>query len=770
MKIHRLLSCLGFVSGLFFLAAGQAPAQFSGDPGFDPDKLKEINQSLADAVKRKEIPGAVVWLERKGKRWGNEFGYRSLDPETRPMVVDIIFDAASLTKVMATTPAIMLLVQDGKLDLEAPASQWLPEFKGEGKEKITLQQMMTHTSGLKPGLGPGVAWEGYEAGIARAMAEPIQSAPGVEFRYSDLNFILLGEVVRRVSGEGLDQFVQRRLFRPLSMEDTSFRPSPLKKDRIAPTTREGDVVIHGVVHDPTARRMGGVAGHAGLFTNARDTGRYCRMLLDEGKTPDGRVVLKAETVRAMTAVQPPLPGGVLRTLGFDVWSGYSDPKGAHFGPGSFGHTGWTGGCFWIDPAAQCFFVLMTNRNHPDERRSVKNLRWQTATLAAEAMGVARQVKSGADRVAANGLAALEGKKIGLITNQTGLTTDGHSTLTALQKIAGAKVICLFSPEHGMEGKLDQEGITDSTDAASGLPVVSLYGTTRKPQTAALAGVEVLVFDIQDVGTRFYTYISTMLNCMEAAAAAKLPFIVLDRVNPLGGLAVEGPLPVDVGNSFVACHSIPVRHGLTTGELAQLLVREKLPGLPLTVVPVGDWQRRFIFNQTLAPWVNPSPNMRSPEAALLYPGIGLLEFSNVSVGRGTEHPFHVMGAPWVDGEALARRLEEMGTPGVRVDVVEFKPIASVYAGETCHGVQFSVSDARQLQPVRLGIAIAKALHDEHGDQFELNKVNKLLFHPPTLQAIRDKKPIEAITALWAADEAAFRQRCGPVLLYPKDGQP
>ena len=771
MKIHRILSCFGLVSGLLLLAAGHAPAQFSGDPGFDPGKLKELNQSLAEAVKRKEIPGAVVWLERQGKRWGNEFGYRSLDPVTRPMVVDTIFDAASLTKVMATAPAIMLLVQDGKLDVEAAAHQWLPEFTGEGKEKITLRQMLTHTSGLKPGIGPGPAWEGYEAGIARAMTEPVQAAPGLEFHYSDLNFILLGEVVRRVSGEALDQFVLRRLYKPLSMGDTGFRPSRLKKDRIAPTTREGDLVVHGIVHDPTARRMGGVAGHAGLFTNARDIGRYCRMLLDGGKTPDGRVILKEETVRAMTSVQPVLPGGVRRTLGFDVDSGFSDPKGAHFGPKSFGHTGWTGGCFWIDPEARCFFVLLTNRNHPNEKASVKSLRWQTSTLAAEAMGVARQVISGADRVAASGLSLLEGKKIGLITNQTGLTTDGRRTLEALQTIKGAKVVRLFSPEHGMEGKLDQEGITDSTDAASGLPVISLYGTNRKPPAAALAGVDFMVFDIQDVGTRFYTYISTMLGCMEAAASAGLPFVVLDRVNPLGGVKMEGPFPVDVGNPFVACHSLPVRHGLTTGELARLFVREKLPDLKLTVVPVGDWQRRFVFSQTLAPWVNPSPNMRSPEAALLYPGIGLLEFSNVSVGRGTGQPFNVIGAPWVDGQALARRLMEMATPGVRVEVMDFKPNASVFAGELCHGVHLAVSDARSFQPVRLGIAIAKALHEEYADKFQLDKVDKLLFHPPTLQAIRDKKTLDEITGLWAADEAAFRQRCEAILLYPPDaGQP
>ena len=765
MKLSDFLPTVLRAAVLLAVSAGVAGAQFSGNPGFDTAKLKALNQLMADAVQRKDVPGAVLWLERNGKRWGNEYGNRAVDPQDRPMGIDTIFDAASLTKVLATTPSVMLLVEDGKLEIDAPASRYLPEFTGGGKETITLRQMLTHTSGLKPGISAVEAWEGYGEGIRRGMAQAVQSAPGVEFRYSDINFILLGEIVRRVSGQSLDEFTQSRIYRPLAMEDTGYLPKPLKRDRIAPTAREGAVVIHGVVHDPTSRRMGGITGHAGLFTNARDTARYCRMLLAGGKSPDGRVILKAETVRLMTTPLPPLPGGVRRTLGLDVLSGYSDPKGAHFGPLSYGHTGWTGTSFWIDPEANAFVVLMSNRNHPNEGKSIKNLRWQASTLAAEAMGVAKPVLSGADLIARQGWAALEGKKIGLITNQTGLASDGTPTLAVLQKIPGAQVVKLFSPEHGIAGKLDHENIGDTTDEVSGLPVISLYGSSRKPSATALAGVEVLVFDIQDIGTRFYTYISTMLNCMEAAEAAKLPFIVLDRVNPLGGTMVEGPLPVDVKNSFVACHSIPVRHGLTIGELARLLVRERTPNLQLTVVPLTGWDRHFLFPQTLAPWVNPSPNMRSPEAALLYPGIGVLEFSNISVGRGTETPFLYVGAPWIDAAALARRLKEAGTPGVVAEAADFTPDSSVFAKELCHGVRFTITDPRQLRPLRLGLAIAQALHQQHGAAYQLDKVDKLLFHPPSLQAIKDGKSLLEITALWSSDEEGFQQRCRDILLYP-----
>ena len=762
----HLLRTLALHAAALCLLLSPSAAAPKASRAFDPTKLTELTQFLEESVKRRDVPGAVIWLDHAGHGWGNHFGNRSLDPNIRPMAENTIFDAASLTKVMVTAPAIHLLVEDGKLALDQPAARWLPEFTGAGRAQITLRHLLTHLSGLRSGLGPGPAWDGYAAGLARALAEPLLSPPGKEFRYSDLNFILLGEIVRRVSGESLQQFSQRRLFQPLAMADTGYLPSPRLRPRIAPTTREGPTVILGVVHDPTARRMGGIAGHAGLFTTARDIGRYGRMLLDGGKSPSGQVVMKPATVRALTTVLPTLPGGVRRTLGFDAGSAFSDPKGAHFGPTSFGHTGWTGGCFWIDPAADTCFVLMTNRNHPDENHSVKELRWHSATLAAEAMGVARRVWSGADRLAASGLAALQNRKIGLITNQTGLTSDGTTTLAAIQKIPGAQLLRLFSPEHGIAGKLDREGIADSTDPASGLPITSLYGQDRKPPPASLAGLDVLVFDIQDIGTRFYTYISTLLNCMEAAQASGLPLVVLDRVNPIGGLAVEGPLPLNVDNTFVACHSLPIRHGLTIGEIARLLALERTPRLALTVLPLEGWQRSFTFRETLAPWVNPSPNMRSPEAALLYPGLGLLEFANVSVGRGTAQPFLVVGAPWIDPEALARRLRHVGIPGLRFEVTSFTPTANTFADQRCHGLHFAVSDPRELHPVRLGIAIAQALYEEHGEQFQLAKVNQLLFHPPTLQAIRNRTPLAQITAAWTPETDAFRRRCQPALLYPE----
>ncbi|MES2706683.1 MAG: exo-beta-N-acetylmuramidase NamZ domain-containing protein [Verrucomicrobiota bacterium] len=747
------------------LLTGPVSAQVAVNPGFRPEKLEVISAEISGAVQRGEIPGGVVWLERDGKHWENVYGNRALAPAKESMSADTIFDAASLTKVMATTPSVMLLVQEGKVALDAPVSKYLPEFTGQGKEQITVLQLLTHVSGLMPDITTGFNWIGYEEGIRRVMTEPIRQAPEMAFVYSDINFVLLGEIVRRVSGEALNTFALNRIYKPLHMEDTQYLPDPAKMARIAPTEIKGTTVLRGVVHDPTARCMEGVAGHAGLFTTMADTAKYCRMLLNQGKGADGTVILKPETVAQMTAVHV-LPGNEKRTLGFDVGTRFSGTKGAHFGPLSYGHTGWTGTCFWIDPEVNSFYVLMTNRNHPTEKGMVGLLRYETATLAAEAMGCVKAVKSGADVVAERGLKELEGKRIGLITNQTGLTSDGGSTLKALEKTPGAKVTVLFSPEHGIAGKLDHENIADTKDETTGLPVFSLYNKERRPSKESLKNVDALVFDIQDIGCRFYTYISTMLNCMQAASEAGIPFVVLDRVNPVDGNDVEGPLPIDVKNPFVACHTIPIRHGMTAGELAKLFAAERVKEVKLTVVPVEGWQRRLFFTQTLAPWQNPSPNMRSPEAALLYPGVGLLEFSNISVGRGTDTPFNVVGAPWINGPALLERLKKAKLSGLYIEAADFTPNASKFANELCHGVRLSVSDPRALDSVKLGIAIAQALFEEHGEKYELAKVNTLLFHPPTLEAIRAHRPLNEIVSAWKPEITTFRQRRAAALLYPE----
>jgi CubicO group peptidase (beta-lactamase class C family) len=371
---------------------GARPGRAAVSRVFTAPKLAELDAAIFAAIASNKTPGGVLWLERHGAAYHRAYGDRAVEPEREPMTEDTIFDAASLTKVIATAPSVMLLAERGKLDVDAPVSRYLPDFAANGKAAITLRQLLTHTSGLPPGLSRADNWLGYDEAIRRACAEKLADAPGTRFRYSDINFIVLGEVVRRVSGLYIDQFSEQELFQPLGMVDTAFRPfdpavncacAQEENGRIAPTERQGDGVLRGTVHDPTSRRMGGIAGHAGLFTTAKDLARYSRMMLNRGEL-DGRRLLRPETVERMTGVQSP-PGLPRRGFGWDIDSPYAGPRGAHFPIGSYGHTGWTGGSLWIDPFSGTFVIFLSNRNHPTEDGNVIALRRQIGTLAAEAV-------------------------------------------------------------------------------------------------------------------------------------------------------------------------------------------------------------------------------------------------------------------------------------------------------------------------------------------------------------------------------------------------
>ena len=462
---------------------------------FEEEKLTAIRAAMDAAIKDRTIPGGVLWMERGRDSLCEAFGNRMIDPRTEPMKTDVIFDAASLTKVLATAPSVMILVQEGKLSLQTLVSTVVPEFTGGGKETVTVLQLLTHTSGTRSGIPREVPIASYKEGIAAAAAEPLFNPPGAKFLYSDINFILLGEIVHRISGSMIDDFAAARIFRPLGMKDTGYRPARSRLDRIAPTTREGDTVVHGIVHDPTTRRMGGVAGHAGVFTTAKDIAIFCRMMLNGGATASGKKILHPATVQLMTKPLA-LPGGIQRALGWDIQSTYTDIKGPGFSAASYTHTGWTGTAFIIDPASSAFLILLTNRNHPDEHASLRTLRFQVGTLAASAMRLGKRtaavtprralrcrVKNGIDVLASNGFEQLRGKRVGLITNHTGLTRDGSTTIDTLAAAPGVKLICLFSPEHGIRGEEDRDGIADATDARTGLPIYSLYGKTRRPLPA-----------------------------------------------------------------------------------------------------------------------------------------------------------------------------------------------------------------------------------------------------------------------------------------------
>lgn len=346
----------------------------------------DFKNAVETAVADRVIAGGTWWIERQGQSAHGASGWQAKLPSPEKASEQTIFDVASLTKVIATTPCIMRLIEQGKLNLESPVATYLPEFSGQDKVPITLRHLLTHTSGLKPGISREPPWSGYEKGIALACATEPATAPDQSIVYSDINFILLGEIIQRVTGQTLDHFAKTQVFDPLQMRDTTFRPPPNLHQRIAATELdEHGNMLRGVVHDPTARRMGGVAGHAGIFSTSADIARYARCLLNGG-TLDGYQLLKPDTIALMIRVHTPPHLDGKRALGWDMDTRFSRPRGGFPFGTSFGHTGFTGACLWLDPASESFFVFLSNRLHEtdpktDSRLLYEILGWQASRAA-----------------------------------------------------------------------------------------------------------------------------------------------------------------------------------------------------------------------------------------------------------------------------------------------------------------------------------------------------------------------------------------------------
>lgn len=774
-------------------------------------QLAQMDAVIDDEISRKHLPGAVVLVGRNSQIvWRKAYGAKAVEPSREPMTTDTIFDLASLTKIVATATSVMILVERGKVRLGDPVSVYIPELKGEGRDRITIELLLTHRSGYAPDFDLKERWTGYDEAIKRLIAEPLRNAPGTRFVYSDINFIALGEVVRRVSGMSLDQFAKKNIFDPLGMKETGFRPSPSLKNRIAPTEKrigqlsylgdsgenagaDADKWLRGEVHDPTSYRMGGVAGHAGLFSTANDLAIYCQMILNGGQYRGVRI-LSPLTVAEMVRPRVVSPSNGTRGLGWDINTSFSTNRGELFPLGSFGHTGFTGTSIWIDPASEMFVIFLSNRVHPDGKGDVGPLRGRVATIAAASVtdedvaararaesakyydevikGQERltqmtsdthRVLTGIDVLERDNFKQLAGMKIGLVTNHTGRDREGRQTIDVLNKAPGVSLVALFSPEHGIRGVADEK-VSDSKDEATGLPIYSLYGETRRPKPEQLKGLDAVVFDIQDIGARFYTYISTLGYVLEEAAKARIPVYVLDRPNPIGGVDVEGPL-ADVDKfSFTAYCRLPVRHGLTIGELAQFFNQQNNIGADLRVIKIDGWRRSMWFDETNLTWINPSPNMRSLTEATLYPGIGLLETTNVSVGRGTDTPFEVVGAPWIQADKLAGELNRRGLPGVRFVPLIFTPKASVFKDQPCGGVNIIITDRATFRPVTTGIEIATTLRHLYPSDWKVDGYLRLLVNSDTLERVKRGESTREIVGSWSAQLEEFRKIRSLALIY------
>ncbi len=771
-------------------------------------RLAVLDPIINEAIAQQQIPGAVLVVGHDGQVvYRKAYGRRAIEPRREAMTLDTVFDCASLTKVVATTTAIMQLWEQGKLRMNDPVAKYLPEFGQNGKQDITIRQLLVHYSGLAPDLDLTKAWEGKETAYRMAFEGAPERAPGAAFVYSDINFVVLGALVERLSGEPLDEYSAKHIFGPLGMKETRFVPPHSWEPRIAPTEEdENHRLLRGVVHDPSARRMGGVAGHAGVFSTAADLALFAQALLD-----GGRGVLTPATIAKMTSPQQPVNGTAVRGFGWDIDSPLSSNRGELLPVGGYGHTGFAGTSLWIDPATKTYIVLLTNAVHmnvvpPKEKGSAVALRTKVATAVAAALALdpaqaekmrvatitgynemqsaARKlavrngtVKTGIDVLEETKFAALHParggppRSIGLLTNQTGVDAEGRRTIDVLANVPGISLDAIFSPEHGVTGTLDTTDIKNAKDAATGVAVYSVYGASdaaRRPPMDVLKRLDAVVIDLADAGVRFYTYETTVGYFLGAAAKAGIEVVVLDRPNPITGSFVQGPVSDfdshDGRESFTNYFSEPPRHGMTLGELAKMFNAERHIGAQLEVVPMEGWQPGDWFDSTGLGWVNTSPNLRDLTEATLYPGVALIEGTNVSVGRGTDTPFEVVGAPWIKSRELAAYLNGRGIQSVRFVPTAFTPSSSNFAGERCEGVNLIILDRNTLDSPELGVELASALHRLYPNDFKLERMADLLVNQAVFEAIEAGEDPRRIAEDWQERLEKFVRLREKYLLY------
>jgi uncharacterized protein YbbC (DUF1343 family)/CubicO group peptidase (beta-lactamase class C family) len=790
--------------------------------GMDSAIEGRIEKAATSAIARGELSGCVVLIgRREGIVFEHAYGNRAVAPKLEPMTTDTLFDMASLTKPLATATSIMILVERGDLRLSDKVAKFFPDFAANGKEDVTVENLLTHSSGLIPDNPVKDYDDGWKSAVKKICNLKLLTAPGSTFKYSDVNFILLGKIVESVSGKPEDEFVKEEIYGKLGMRDTGYNPSDELKAR-AETIEKRDGKgewIKGKVHDPRAYAMNGVAGHAGLFSTAEDLAIYGQMMLGKGRRGDVRI-LSELTFEEM--LRPRDIDGSKRMLGWDNYTGYSRNRGELMSDRAFGHGGFTGTSMWIDPELDLYVIFLGDRLHPDGKGEVNDLAGRIGSMACgalndlpehraprqvrtlakapplnvvvakateiepapnspeksepaparskkektkeaapqeepKAIGEVKGLRLGIDMLVANEFKPLKKKRVGLITNQTGVDSTGVTTIDRLHNAPDVKLVALFSPEHGIRGVLDHDDIPDSVDEKTGLPIYSLYGKRRWPTKAQLEELDALVFDVQDVGVRYYTNTATMALSMKAAAEAGKEFYVLDRPDPIGGEIIEGPLLDGVKESFVGIHNLPIRYGLTIGELAKMYAKERKLDVKLTVVPLEGWRRDSYLFDTDMTWTNPSPNMRSMRAAALYPGVGVIEYTNISVGRGTNTPFELLGAPWINERDLAYEVNEAKPAGVRVLPVRFTPTDSKFKGQECHGLSIFITDLKVFKPFDFGVVIMHSLHKLYPRTWEPQRLLKLLGSKKVYQQIVDGEDVATILKSVDKDLDEFRAR-------------
>ena len=680
-----------------------------------------IPKALRDAIRRSKSPGGVLYVGDPDRTYLHiAHGLRQRISQRKVARLDTLYDLASLTKVVATTTALMLLRDEGRFSLDQPITEFvpIPAFRD-----ITLLHLLTHTAGLVPVEPYYETLSSVDEILQQSAKDGIIDLPDTVHSYSDVGFMLLGKLVEILARDSLDAFCNKRIFEPLGMHRTAFNPPAAWARNCAATEYDPwrERVIVGEVHDENAYAVGGVAGHAGLFSTAEDLALFCRALLTGQILPEG-------TLKEMTTlgIKPLYPW---QGIGWEMDPWATKKKGYLPSRSVFGHTGWTGTSMWLDRDTGLFAILLGNTCHPSRAaRDTETFRRIVHR------GIARtfypnttNTHTGLDRLTRENFHIVEKKRIALLTNSAAVDQLGRPITDVLRLTDLPDLRIIYSPEHGFRGQAEAGANVgeQAGDRAGAVPVISLYGARKAPTPEELEAVDLFVIDLQDIGARYYTYMATMRRCLEACARAKTPALILDRPNPIGGVVLEGPIATDT-SSDVSSAAIPVRHGMTMGELALFFLANDLKdsGLELTINTLDNWQPERLFGECSLPWIPPSPNIPTPETALLYIGTCLFEGTNLNEGRGTETPFSLIGAPWLAPQRIVDSVHYKDRAGCSLEAVDFTPRSIPgkasnprYKNKICHGIRIHLEDPRVLRPFRLTLALLRAIRRHHPKDFQ-----------------------------------------------------
>ncbi len=710
---------------------------------FEPESKKALEICLSDAIQN-SAPGAVAYLGKNNERlFFGSVGKCALTPVEEDMQKDTIFDLASLTKVIATTTAILLLYQQNKLKLDDPVYKYIPVplFRN-----FTIRHLLSHSSGLVGYTEWYREIFSLEDILINLSKTQLLFKPGTEHLYSDFGFMLLGYIVEIISDTGFDEYCRRNIFLPLNMNTTFFRVPEKNKSICAPTEKCNwrNRVIRGEVHDEHAYALGGVAGHAGLFSTAEDLSRFCRGLISG-------VFLEKDVIEEMSTCR------VIHNYPWQVLGWKTDPfwesiEGQLPFRSALGHTGFTGTCLWWDRKTGYYAILLSNSCHPSrvkrDNRKLRKTFFNSAALLIRPQKM--NVHCGIDVLMRDDFKPLRNSSIALFTNVSATNVEGRSTLEILSSSDKVKLKYIFSAEHGL--KLDEEaGHAEQQKQWEGIQLIDIYLNISDIQWQKVLGaVDWVLADIQDIGSRYYTYIYSLSQLMRICSKYKKKLMVLDRPNPLGGEIIEGTFPETRLINEVCWGAVPVRHGLTIGESAMFLKNTvpEMKSLDLVVIKMDGWFSDLLFSDLDLQWIPPSPNIPTFEAALCYVGTCLFEGTNISEGRGTEKPFQIVGAPWCNPIMIISNLSEKAKKGFEIMPCSFVPtsipgkaVEPKYMNQQCKGLRIKVKDPHTVRPFNLGIELLWLFKKYHPEHFQFDKHFEQLMGSSKMRGMIENNLIE-----------------------------